>query len=173
MACIAIQVYTGQEFAVSRKLSQKTGLSFINPARRKLTIRQDGSTSIGFVDVLKGYVLAVLPELSAELWHQIMDTFGVIRILDGKVTDEELSRITKELYPVIEISENTNIEEREERILRKTAIGNIIQRIRRNKIITTFPAKLLNKALSVQAQYSGRIMDVSVNVVKKLIRLIS
>ena len=171
MACIAIQVYTGQEFIVSQKLIRKTGMRVINPARRKLSIRNDGSTSIGFVDVLKGYVLMDVKELTESLWHQIKDTYGVIRILDGSITAEEMARIEANLYPVVEITSQTNIQEREERILRKTAIGNIIQRIKRNKVITTFPARLLNKAIEMKQNVA--IHCDPVVLMKRLVRLIS
>ncbi len=176
MACVAIQVKTGQESIIAHKLKMATGLKVINPARKKITINNDGSISTGFCDLIKGYVLIEGKELTPELWHYVKKIFGVIRILEGYVTDAEQERIEKEIYPVIEVIDKTSIHNRKERVLRKTKIGDIVQRIRNNRVITTFPAKLLDKFIaSTNGKLRGKLRhEISpIVIAKQLIRLLN
>ena len=145
MTCIAIQVYTGQEFITSQRIKQKLHMEAIVPAQKKLTLKAGGKTTIGFNFLYKGYLLVELQELTAQLYNDLKKVPGIIRIL-GKVSKDELDALKKKIYPVLEVVEKTVIEERSSRILRKTEIGNIIERIRKNKKTTLIPAMLLDKS---------------------------
>lgn len=170
MTCIAIQVYTGKEFTVAQKLKERLQQDIIIPAQEKLTINPNGKTSIGYEYLYPGYLLIELKEMTASIWNAIKDIPGVISILDGEVKSSELEFLKTKMYPILEVKEKTNIEQRASRVLRKTEIGLIIEKIRKNTKIIQIPARLINKAINYT---ETAFNEATATIPKKILKILT
>ena len=143
MICKAIYVSTGKELAVEERLKKIEGISIINPCQTKLKVNKNKKTSLSYNNLLKGYLLIEVKDLTDELYHRIKQTSGVIRILEGLITDEELNLVRDKLHPIVEIEIIALEESTTSNAISKDKVTEIIKNAKK---IYVFPLHLFKKS---------------------------
>lgn len=141
MICKAIYVSTGKEILVEERLKKIAEIDIINPCQTKLKITKGKKTTLCSNNLLKGYLLIKAQEFTSEIYHKIKQIDGVIQILKGFVTKEELHKIEEKLFPVLEVE--TKYDTKNNNNLSKEKIQDFIENARK---IYTFPLHLFKQS---------------------------